>query len=417
MIPLPAWLAWAAFAGVGAVIANGTTRLSLRCQQLPSPPAAERTRVSLFVACKSAPAHLRQALESLLAQDHPEYETVFTLASQSDPAWPVVTELAAQHARCRVVVAGYSDCCGEKTHNLVQAIEAVPPADVYAFADSDIQVPRDWLSRLLAPLSDPEVGVTTAAKVPWLAADAGFCSAAFIRLVFSTQLLAFGMPMLVSAWGGSMAMTRRTFERLGVARRWSRAVDDDISVSRYVRAAGLRIHFVPLFVPTRVPTAMRQAFGWSVRQMQYLYLYYRPAWFTVAFLTVLPTLALAGLAWTGQDERFWACVGLHVAITGSILSTANRVAAGRPEARGWGRFPVWSAVLSPVTVAMAAGAATVAALRRTMVWGGVTYRLDGPEQVRVLSRATDMAAVGPFEPAPDADTLPAWDAPVARRSA
>ena len=42
-----------------------------------------------------------------------------------------------------------------------------------------------------------------------------------------------------------MAVRRRDFERLGIEHLWSRALSDDLSISRAIRRAGLRTRFVP----------------------------------------------------------------------------------------------------------------------------------------------------------------------------
>ncbi|MHB2018949.1 MAG: glycosyltransferase [Candidatus Xenobia bacterium] len=390
-------LAAGAGAGVAAVVFNATYRFTRACHNVPREIGGDPPSVTLLIACKAASPHLEEALESLLSQDYPNYSVVFSLASRRDPAFPVVTALARRHANTRIVIAGYSDTAAEKTHNLVTAISTVPKTDVYAFADSDIRAERDWLRRLVAPLRDPRVGVTTAGKVPWIGGETGIWTSAFVRLHFATLLLAFGMPQLALAWGGSMALRREVFDRFDVGEMWGRAVDDDISVSRRVREHGLQVRFVPMFVPTRVPTTVRSAFSWCVRQEQYLWLYYRQAWLTVAFLTVAPTLivlALAGM-WAmspsaSLHDTFTRLLVFtlfcHTSLVGRILRTVNTMTSRAPETRGHGRFPVAEALLSPFTVALAGLVSVLAAFRRVMVWGDTVYLLRGPEEVYVLSR-------------------------------
>ncbi|HEY4001958.1 MAG TPA: glycosyltransferase [Candidatus Xenobia bacterium] len=384
------WLPWT-YLAVGAIVLAHALCFTRTCRRLARQSLAPYTpSVSLVVSCKTAP--LTESLKSLVGQRYPDYETVFVVASRQDPAWPVVSRLAAEFPHARVVVAGYSPCAAEKTHNLVTA-RASCRGEVLAFADSDIQVPPDWLERLVAPLQSARVGITTAGRLPLLPSPVNFWAASLLRLIFSTTLVCFGGGRNISAWGGSMALRREVFDRLDVAARWSNSVDDDVSITAYVRAAGLAIRFVGLFIPTRVPGDMRSAFGWSIRQMQYLWWYDRFTWATLAFLTMGPTVVLLGLLGAHALRLFVLCAVLHAGIVAIIFWTVHRITS----TQGHGQFPPGLALVSPVVVAMAAVALGIAATRRTMLWSGVEYRVHGSERVEVVAREVALEPVVSLE--------------------
>src|SRR6202166_5152111 len=121
-------------------------------------------RVALFCPVKGAEPGLEQNISALAYFDYPDYEIFFTMASGDDPARKIVERLtAASKHKIHIVIAGRPNECGEKVNNLRAAIlKATEGFDVYVFADSDGRPGRSWLSRLVAPLVDSNLGAVTA---------------------------------------------------------------------------------------------------------------------------------------------------------------------------------------------------------------------------------------------------------------
>jgi O-antigen biosynthesis protein len=119
-------------------------------------------RVSVVVATRERPGQLARALDSLLAQDHPDFEIV------------VVDNAPATTATRDLVSGRYAD------HGVRYALEPVPglaaahnrgiaaaESGVLAFTDDDVIADPHWLTALTAPFGDdPRLGCVTGLILP-----------------------------------------------------------------------------------------------------------------------------------------------------------------------------------------------------------------------------------------------------------
>ncbi len=200
--------------------------------------------------CKGIDARFTANIHSFFEQDYENYYLLFVVESESDPAYQELVALKDRqtprsHALAvQILVAGPSRSSSQKIHNLLYALDRVPTdTEVLAFADSDVCVHRDWLGHLVHPLYQPKRGATTGYR--WFVPTS--CNVATLALSALNAAVAqfLGNSMFNQAWGGSMAIRAEDFRRLGMPEIWSQALSDDLSLSRAVRRAGLRIVFVP----------------------------------------------------------------------------------------------------------------------------------------------------------------------------
>ncbi|MGW4228598.1 glycosyltransferase [Streptomyces sp. NPDC004980] len=128
----------------------------------PSPPG-QAPRATVVVATRERPEQLARALDSLLAQDHPDFEIV------------VVDNAPATTAtRALVAGAGYADrgvrYALEPVPGLAAAHNrgiAVAGADVLAFTDDDVVADPHWLTALTRPFAaDPRLACVTGLILP-----------------------------------------------------------------------------------------------------------------------------------------------------------------------------------------------------------------------------------------------------------
>jgi cellulose synthase/poly-beta-1,6-N-acetylglucosamine synthase-like glycosyltransferase len=120
-------------------------------------------RVALFCPVKGAEPGLEQNISALASFDYPDYEIFFSMASGDDPARKIIERITAgSKHKVHIVIAGKPNGCGEKVNNLRAAIQkATNGFDVYVFVDSDGRPGRGWLSRIVAPLADANLGAVT----------------------------------------------------------------------------------------------------------------------------------------------------------------------------------------------------------------------------------------------------------------
>ena len=236
------------------------------------PRTTRQDSVLVFCPCKGVDHEFEKNIQSLLEQDYPRYSIKFVVESQDDEAYVVLTRMGIRD----VLIAGRASECGQKVHNLSFAVrQASPVADIYIFCDSDARFGRHWLSSLIAPL-DP-TNVTTGYR--WYAAER-FNIPTLLRSVWNASIVtALGDHNRNFTWGGSMAMYRSTFERLGVLNAWRGSVSDDFAVTRAAERAAMRIMFVPeCLVPSYGECTWRELLEFTTRQVTITRVYHPRLW-------------------------------------------------------------------------------------------------------------------------------------------
>ncbi|MEV7371295.1 glycosyltransferase [Streptomyces sp. NPDC090301] len=139
----------------------GTDAERLAAARPPGPAASAPPRTSVVVATRERPESLARALDSLLAQDHPDFELVVVdNAPRTSGTYDLVTGKYAD--RVRYV---REDAPGLATaHNT--GLAAAEGA-VVAFTDDDVIADPRWLSSLTAPFADdPGLGCATGLILP-----------------------------------------------------------------------------------------------------------------------------------------------------------------------------------------------------------------------------------------------------------
>jgi len=141
---------------------------------------------------------------------------------------------------------------------MLAGIDRLRPDDaVIIFADADIAPDMDWLARLIRVLGPRRV-LDIASGYRWLEPTDDRWSTAFICVMNSSVATVPRRRLWTYAWGGSMALRRQTAEKLDLKTLWRGAVDDDLTLSRAVRARGGYMHATYWFARPR-PTSGRMA--------------------------------------------------------------------------------------------------------------------------------------------------------------
>ena len=129
---------------------------SARYMRTFRPRRERRERITVFCPCKGRDPEFEKNIRSILDQDYSNFEVNFIVESDDDPACATLRNLGVRN----ILVAGLATECGQKVHNLAYAVNRVTPAPgIFVFCDSDARFPRDWLSKLIAPLD--ETNITT----------------------------------------------------------------------------------------------------------------------------------------------------------------------------------------------------------------------------------------------------------------
>ncbi|MGW0789096.1 glycosyltransferase family 2 protein [Streptomyces sp. NPDC002911] len=129
---------------------------------LERPPAGEVPRATVVVATRERPAPLARALDSLLAQDHPDFEIVVVDNAPSTGATRELVTSAYAGRGVRYVLEPVPGLAAAHNRGI-----AVAGAGVLAFTDDDVIADPHWLTALTRPFcEDPRTACVTGLILP-----------------------------------------------------------------------------------------------------------------------------------------------------------------------------------------------------------------------------------------------------------
>ncbi len=409
LFPLFLLLASAVLAQSAWSLRDGYRFLAYVNRSLAALPGGYHPAAAVIVPVRGIDAGFEANIEALLSQDYPDYQLLFSVARETDPAYAPLAgrvsrfePLPQRGAReAAVVVAGVTSERGEKVNNLLAALDAVrakhpastAPPQVLVFADADMQPRSDWLRSLIDPLADPAVTVSTGFR--WYLPGGTWASR--LRAAWDASIATLlGEHRRNFAWGGSMAVRAEDFRRLRVAERyWAHTVSDDYGLTRAIRDAGGWIRFEPkCLVASAGDVTLRGFLNWANRQIIITRVYARHlwAWGLASHTLFCAAIAVAlAEAFTGSEPRIRLLASatlisiLLLGLAKAHLRTrvAQIVFADEPALlkdascywRWWPLVP-WIMLLNFVT----------AGLTCRIEWRGTEYELISSEKVRVIRR-------------------------------
>jgi cellulose synthase/poly-beta-1,6-N-acetylglucosamine synthase-like glycosyltransferase len=356
---------------------------------------------ALICPCKGAEPGLEDNLMSLTRFEYANYEIFFTLATSLDPALKIVERVKAASPRpVHIVIAGPPENCGEKVHNLRRAVEGLTEnLEVIVFTDSDVRVPKGWLTKLIAPLQDPRIGATTAYRwiLPSRAIGSGGFASAMASAWNASVATMLGRPRENFCWGGGTAIRRSTFNDVGVLDAWEGAISDDFALTHALEAAGKPIVFCPeCLAATLHPWTGTSLLEFTNRQILITRVYAPKRWgmgmaahlgyvITMLFAAIVIVLQMAG----GDPWMNLALVAFVVPFLAVIKGVLRTIAVTEMLPEWKAQLAQWSWVwtaLAPVVPFLFAWNFVSSLLSRRMRWRNVRYELVSPTITRVLTR-------------------------------
>jgi hypothetical protein len=350
-------------------------------------------RVVIVVAVKGPDAEFEHFLAGLFAQDYPFYRAIFAVESAEDPAMGLIHAFRAQKPeQVSFVVAGPSQDEGQKTTNLRAALkQIITTDDIVVFADANIRPLRDWLKRLVEPLVADKADIVSGFS--WIVTK-NRALPSFVLASMSAVLVTIPrLPVFNAAWGGSTAMTRKTCEALDLDQAWRGTLSDDLCLTAVAQKARCSI-VAPREILLRSFVAAESFGDIAAEAVRWLILFrvYLPPAYTLAMigLTFMAGGWLVGLAGVLIQRPD---VG-EILIAAFVLMLLRTIGRALIVARLWGKaglaenrlFFVFDPFVAPIAVILSAACGWVALFVRKTTWAGIVYELNGPQNVRILSR-------------------------------
>jgi ceramide glucosyltransferase len=356
--------------------------------------------VTVFLPLRGADQDLEKNITALFAQTYTNYGVVFVGDDADDPAWDIVERARRSFTgesgpTMQTVVAGLARDRGQKVHNLSVASEhADAESEIFAFVDSDARVAPHWLASLVAPLQDEAIGATTGYR--WFVPTRNNL-ASHVRAVWNGSIASALRDTEQSnfCWGGSTAISRRTFAQSKVLEHWRGALSDDFAMTRALRQAGLPIKFVPqCLTPSYENCSVSELLEFTTRQLKITRVYAPHLWKAVFFGALIFVVTFFG-----GIALLVTRAALGVSIMTPLILVLIMFAMG--AAKSHLRLRAVAAVISDKRVTSTAATlahvmlwpfasalylynAIAAVASRRIKWRGIDYELKSPNETVII---------------------------------
>jgi ceramide glucosyltransferase len=219
--------------------------------------------VSILKPVKGLDTQALENFASFCLQDYPQFELLFGVEDDNDPAVEVVRQLRGRFPD-RAVRLVICEPLGSnaKAANL-HALAAEAGGEILVISDGHIRVTPEYLRRVVAPLRDPKIGLVTclyrgdmpgnlAAQLQALHMDATFAPSVALAWKLGTQV----------GLGATLVMRRSDLARSGGYAAIADYLLDDFEIAVRIARLGLRVHLSDYPVAS-VLGSMRFAQQWS----------------------------------------------------------------------------------------------------------------------------------------------------------
>ncbi len=193
---------------------------------------------------------------SFCRQDYPSWEILFGAEQEGDPGLEAARQVQRDHpdVPIRILVGDGATGANPKVRTLAKLAREARHS-LLLISDSDIQVDRSHLERMVEPFQDPRVGVATclyrsSADAFWGRIDALALSTEFVP----GALVARRLEGMTFAMGAGILIRQDVLERIGGFRAIADNIADDYLLGNLPARAGYRVELAREVVNHRLGT-------------------------------------------------------------------------------------------------------------------------------------------------------------------
>jgi ceramide glucosyltransferase len=333
--------------------------------------------VTVLKPLRGAEAALADHLRSFCVQryDSP-VQLLFGVEDGGDPAAATVRSLAVEFpSRDIALVAGSASATNPKVGTLM-ALEPRIRHDVVVLADSDIEVPPDYLARVVSALQEPGVGLVTCLYrgAPTAGVWARLAAMAIDHHFLPSVIVGVRLGLARPCFGSTIALRRDTLASIGGFGAFADHLADDHAIGEAVRAAGMRVH-IPGFVVAHAcaERTARELVSHELRWARTIRALNPPGYAASVITYPLP-FALAGFAMLGGSATAAAVLAAALSCR-LVLALRVDHTLGLASARWW---------LVPVRDLISFAIFAASFFVRTVTWRGRRYRVRADATVASL---------------------------------
>ena len=317
---------------------------------------------------------------SFCRQDYPEYEVLFAVTNEHDPAIPVIRRIIADFPALtiRLIVGPEKIGSNDKVNKLCEMARAARH-NLLVLSDADIRVGPGYLRSVAAPFRDARVGVVTSmftglpvhSLLPEL--EAVYLSTDFMPAV----LIARRFEGVRFALGATIGITRENLEEIGGFERLANDAADDYQLGYRTAARGRRVELVDASVKTwcclgSLREFFVQRLRWAIMARQA-----RPWGYVGLVLT-------QGLPWTilgvtAAPTRLVATIFIAAYLIFRMATVWTVGVWGLHDEllkRRWWLVPLWDAFAFAIWL--------ISLFWSRVRWQGVEYRVSGGRLIPIV---------------------------------
>ena len=179
--------------------------------------------------------------ESFCRQEYPDYEVLFAVNDDGDPAVPVIRRIIAEFPERKIrLLVGAEHLGANRKVNKLARLAREAQNDVLVLTDGDVRVGPRYLREVVAPLADRQIGAVTCfyrgiaqknlgAEIEAVGASSDF---------FAGVLVAGWTEGITFALGASIATTKEWLRKMGGFEAIADALADDYELGHRIAKAG-----------------------------------------------------------------------------------------------------------------------------------------------------------------------------------
>jgi len=209
----------------------------------------ENVGVSIIHPIKDLDFELEKNLESWFRQNYKgPVEHIFSFQTPDDPAIPVVRETIKKYPDidCKIIVNPVMPGLNGKSSNMVNGFR-ISKYDIVLFGDSDIRVREDFVVKMVRPLKDEKVGITTCGQVNMGGSDFWTKFFTFVQNSETDFIWAFltKLGVDVGATGAAFAMRKKLLQEIGGLEAFGGSLLEDLYLGNTLYKMGYKLVLGP----------------------------------------------------------------------------------------------------------------------------------------------------------------------------
>jgi len=229
----------------------------------------ENTGVSIIHPIKDLDFELDKNIETWFSQNYRgPVQHIFSFQTPDDPAIPVVKALLEKNPAIdgKVIVNPVMQGVNGKSSNMVYGMREAK-YDIVMFGDSDLRIKPDFIVKMVRPLKDEKVGITTCGQVNMGGRDFWTRFFTFTQNTETDFLWAFltKLGVDVGATGAAFAMRKKLLKDIGGLEAFGGSLLEDLHLGNTLYKMGYKLVLGPFLECHVQKLAREKSFNYARR--------------------------------------------------------------------------------------------------------------------------------------------------------